>query len=592
MNSKKSITIRSNTNYFNPETTRVYNTFQSPHAYQSRKQKIEGYETRLYWQFRYCEEHQGQTFFYTLTYNDRHVPRFYDMNCFDYEDLRDLLTGGFRKKLLRQYGTTFKYFIGAELGDGKGTRGIANNPHYHILFFMVPANNPRYPYKVISGEDFRHLVREYWQGHDEDTDGWKDYRTFRYGICKEGENLGRVTDFRACMYCAKYVTKDVRLVRSEIRFRKLLTDDFFELYNGSDETYKDFYRDYIVPEYEEIAMDEVAPWEDGFDECPYPIDGTGFKVRYHSVLDVDVPVEDIKSYITRLQLEGEYLHFVRGWIVPKVNEKLKEFRNRYSNKCRISNGVGNYAFERPEYDVMSGTIPVPCKKGFKERPINMYYYRKLFTDTHIDEEGSVRYILNENGVNYKMSRLDKSLQKLQDKAQSYINILLSKPDVYRTMIMSDVNEKVFSPYSEFLDYWNYLLLENNEEEILRRYAEYKFIYENRFFADNYDGSSHVHHFPPIDYRCDYRRFISTVCYVRAPYNLSSFFEDDCQGYVSFQSHPYFLRYIGIFDVLDLCADYFYIQEDNKQQKEAEDRAAIKRFHDREKLDEFYRRFEC
>lgn len=150
VNEKKSIRLKNNTKHFNPHICRTHNRFASPVSYQSRSIKIEGYETRLYWQYRYCDEHSGQTFFYTLTYNDNAIPTYMGQNCFDYEDLRDLLTGGFRKYLLRHYGTTFKYFIGAELGDGKGERGMHNNPHYHVLFFLEPADNPRYPYEKIS----------------------------------------------------------------------------------------------------------------------------------------------------------------------------------------------------------------------------------------------------------------------------------------------------------------------------------------------------------------------------------------------------------------------------------------------------------
>ena len=138
VNKKKPIKFKNRTNYFEPDKTCVQVTVSSPEAYSTRKQKIEGYESRLYWQYRYCEDLNGQTFYYTLTYNDKAMPKQYGMNCFDYEDLRDLLTGGFRKMLLRKYGTTFKYFIGAELGDGKGVRGMHNNPHYHVLFFLEP----------------------------------------------------------------------------------------------------------------------------------------------------------------------------------------------------------------------------------------------------------------------------------------------------------------------------------------------------------------------------------------------------------------------------------------------------------------------
>lgn len=252
VNKKKSSRLKNRTKYFNPKTNRTYVEFSSPDSYQSRQMKIEGYETRLYWQFRYCEDNNGQTFFYTLTYNDANMPKRYGINCFDYEDLRDLLTGGFRKKLLRKYGTTFKYFIGAELGDGKGSRGMHNNPHYHILFFLEPAHIERFPYTKISPTDFRHLVRLYWQGFDEDVDGFRDYNEAKYGIAKEGDKIGKVTDFRAMSYCAKYVCKDAKLKMHESEVEKTLRFRYKREYKYCPEYskqffYNDIYRMFNTP---------------------------------------------------------------------------------------------------------------------------------------------------------------------------------------------------------------------------------------------------------------------------------------------------------------------------------------------------------
>ena len=262
VNPRKPIRLKNPSKYWNRETCKTHVTFSSPNSYQAFKIKQEGYETRLYWQFRYCEDHNGQTFYYTLTYNDKACPKYLGINCFDYEDLRDLLTGGFRKILLRQFGTKFKYFIGAELGDGKGERGLHNNPHYHILFFLEDAKDERFPYHPVSPYYFRHLVRKYWQGFDEDVTGFQDYRTAKYGIAREGDNVGKVTNFRACVYCAKYVTKDAglklkecdveRLTRLRLRTELKSSDDFHKYY--FDKVIMPFYRtSYNLKKYDKKA---------------------------------------------------------------------------------------------------------------------------------------------------------------------------------------------------------------------------------------------------------------------------------------------------------------------------------------------------
>ena len=86
-NEKKSLRLLNNTKYFDETKDRTHVEFGSPETYQYRQIKIEGYETRLYWQYRYGEDHNGQTFFYTLTYSDENIPKYMGKNCFDYEDL-------------------------------------------------------------------------------------------------------------------------------------------------------------------------------------------------------------------------------------------------------------------------------------------------------------------------------------------------------------------------------------------------------------------------------------------------------------------------------------------------------------------------
>ena len=603
VNKKKSIRLKNRTKYFNPDKDRTHVRFSSPDTYQNRQIKIEGYESRLYWQFRYCQDHDGQTFFYTLTYNDTALPKKYGMNCFDYEHLRDLLTGGFRKQLLRKYGTIFKYFVGAELGDGKGSRGMHNNPHYHILFFLEPANNPRFPYVKIDPKDFRHLVRLYWQNFDEDVTGYRDYNEAKYGIAKEGENNGLVTDFRACMYCAKYVCKDVKLKKNE---RIVLRNSKYyhrKCYKRKMCSYEDFFDDvindlYNIPLTPKWSQEKIRKnpdlkiqWLYTPEQLVTEIIPDAFKTE--DELGLDRNFELCKGVyalmiIHQEKLWDKYYAYCRSKVEEFAHEDLVEWRNRYSNKCRISHGVGDYALTKIE-DKLNPYISVPSKRGFKRRPISMYYYRKLYCKVVKDKKGSNIYVLTQDGIDYKASRLQQQIKKMVSKTDANLNILLGNEELFNKMRESDVNTDVFLTYPKFLRNWNYLLNENNKEEILQHYAEYKLVYEDRFFSFDLDGGYQFIDFPVIDLDRDYRRFLVPSIYSvsRSDLRLDTFIKGDYKNYLPYSQHPYFLRYIGVFRVFDLIADYLFVQGDNKNQAEAEERAATKRFHSREKLKEFY-----
>lgn len=597
VNIKKSLKLLNNTKYFNKETSRSYVTFASPCSYQSRRIKIEGYETRLYWHYRYCEDHSGQTFFYTLTYNDQAMPKFQGINCFDYEDLRDLLTGGFRKQLLRKYGTCFKYFIGAELGDGKGERGLHNNPHYHILFFLEPASDERYPYIKISSEDFRHLVRKYWQGFDEDRDGFHDYNEAKYGIAREGENCGLVTDYRACCYCAKYVTKDAKLKKSETKISQK-SRLRHRIYKRSVQSYEDFFNEYVLPTYRD---DVNEPWH----KVVRRILGDSV-FEFEDLEGIDPIKAGLVTYVMSItkkrKLDVLYNNFCTAKIDCMVHDDIVRYRNRYCNKCRISQGVGDYALDFID-DYINPTVQVPSKNGFKNRPLPMYLYRKLYTDVVRPTEvvdGVVVYhspvrILNDLGIEYKVSHLDTLLKKKAEKAEGDFNAIINNEALFERMRESDINTAVFEHYNDFQKLVNGLLEDenNNLTKIFQRYAEFKVIYEDRFFAFQRHGDVIDSDFPVLSPLDDYRRFITPTIYStpRRDYCLYWFFKNGCKGYLPYREHPYFLRFIGFFNILDMCSDYWFVKDDDKAQQEAEDIAAVKRFHSRQKVKEFYKKFQ-
>lgn len=603
VNPKKPISFKNTTKYFSPFKDKVRVTVSSSRSYQSKCSKTDGYEARLYYHYKYCERVNGQTFYYTLTYNDAAIPQYFGMNCFDYEDLRDLLTGGFRKKLLRDYGTIFKYFIGAELGDGKGSRGMHNNPHYHILFFLEPDPKSQYPYQVISPDDFRHLVKMYWQGFDETRDGFRDYRTCKYGVAKEGDNCGLVTDFRACIYCAKYVVKDVSLKVHEDHVRHCLRLKFKDSLKG-ESFYKDFFETVLNPKFNTPADSRGESWSMTPDEL--------YRFLFPGRLDWSLPLfgsaEALCTFYTHLctdivsaySLEKELRDFFNSRLDELVEAGLNEYRNRYCNKCRISHGVGDSALD----DLRGLEFPelrVPDKKGgWKARPISLYYYRKLFTEVIRPIAPSCPHmkpiplspirILNEEGVKYRLRRLDECIRSKYDDARTNLELVLSDPSLFEKMLCSDVNVDVFLSHSQLVELYN--RLSNEKTDFLLDYAVYKLVYEGRYYSSDLLQCSDGPALSPLDYRRDYERFLVPSFYSvdRSDIRLDSFLEGSDPSALPYFQHPRFSRFIGIFNVLDLCADYFYIQEDDRREAEARERARIKRFFDVSKLQEYYSHF--
>lgn len=277
-------------------------------------------------------------------------------------------------------------------------------------------------------------------------------------------------------------------------------------------------------------------------------------------------------------------------IQPRIDEGINEYRNRYCNKCRISHGVGDYALQF--VDKSDPKIKVPSKKGFKNRPIGMYYYRKLFMNVVKDVKGQNIYVLNEDGIKYKVSRLPERMKKIADTALANYYLVLGNEFLFEKMRESDVNVDVTFHYNDFVRKMNELLKFDSLKTIFKKYAEYKMVYEDRFFSYTFEGDSDVPVFPDIDVVGDYKRFLVPSFYSvpRNDIRLECFLENPPENYMAFYEHPYFLRYISVFYVFDLFTDYFFIQSDDKKQAEAEKVAATKRFHDAKRLKEFYSHF--
>ena len=470
-----------------------------------------------------------------------------------------------------------------------------NNPHYHVLFFLENANDERYSYVKIAPKDFRHLVRRYWQGFDEDTDGAHPYTNCVYGIAREGENCGKVTDFRACCYVAKYVCKDVKLVKHESEVEKKVKFKLKIDARKNEDAYKQFLHEVLYPLYNTPLNAKRTVWLMSDIDLLKSLVPEKYQELFPDSVDYR---NDVSSVCYKYHLWDEFEKFIDKFIEEDLKKAICEWRNRFSNKCRISQGVGDYALEFIG-DKLNPTFKVPDKKkGFKNRPMSMYYYRKLFTDVVKPTEetalGKVREypairVLNEDGIKYKLAHLSARVSKMASKARNNLSLLLDNAELFEKMKQSDINTEVWCSHSEFL---RMLARIEDNINIFERYAEYKLVYEDRFFKIPDFGSDDVFDFPIIDPRGDYERFLVPSVYSvsRSDLRLDMFLEGDTKDYLPYSQHPYFLRYLGIFHILDMCSDYWFIQGDDKAQREAEEIAKTKRFHSERKLKDFYSQF--
>lgn len=595
INQRKPLTIQNRTNYFSPDKDKVKVTFGSSKSNQFRVSKVEGYQCRLYWEFKYCLDHDGQTFYYTLTYNNKSLPRYDGLPCFDYRDLVYLLNGGFKKTLLRKFGTNFKYFVGAELGEGAGKRGMSNNPHYHVLFFLRSAESEKFPYRKISPEEFRHFIRHYWQGFDQDTDGWHSFRNCKYGIAKEGQYLGLVQNYKAITYVAKYVTKDVRLYKYERSLRKELTLRYdFELADLNETAerflYQVIYPKYGIPKKVVLNVDGDTFFDDNWTESPEELFSHvapgHFKSYKDALGDVEIPIKIIvHGIIQECNLMAEYRDFFQNYVRDSVKLKINEFRNVYSNKCRISHGVGDYALRFID-DPLHPVLKIPDKSGWKFRNVNLYYYRKLFTEVVKDVLGNPIRVLTPLGIEYKKVNLPGQIAALANKIESYMQVL--NKDLYNKVFESDVNSSNRMPYWQFKKLYD----EYDHSLIFTRYAEYKLVYEDRFFKIPDVRLDSSFDFPRIDVIADYERFLQPSYFTMdySPSRLACFLEDDCEGYLPYLQHPYFLAYCRLFAVFDSLSDYLFCQKDKIKEDDAELRKRVKKVHVLRDMDNFYKSF--
>lgn len=504
-------------------------------CYQSGRRRA--YAQRLYFEYMYTQKVRGTTYFYTLTYNDKSLPYYFsDTPCFSYKDIRIVTNGALSKELERNYGSRLRYFVACETGEGKGSRGVGKNPHYHCIFFVQPLHdsdgNPIYDgYKVIHPLEFRRIIRRVWQGTEND---YVNFNDCRFGICKEGENTGLVTGIAPFKYCSKYVLKD----NNELAIENRVLETWRDICKKEGITLQVLWYYYLF-------NNEMV---DGM-QCHDMFYWLGLHNYNRWRKFTNDPDKSYIRFITRYA-EDEYKvnityvneFFTTNYLKIYPFVKLREYRNECSGKVRCSKSLGEYGLNYIKNVECNPMFNIPSPEGFEVQSISQYYYRKLYYDKiRCDVSGNILYRLNTLGKRLKINSLSNTIEKHTISVNETLSVVFNNHFVEFDKFKSNrlFNEFVDSPV---------------RDNIVRTYSIYKVVYEFRYFEPNdFIALDSVLSFDSV--KLDYQRFIENDSYF-FDYSYQSVLRKVylCDTLCSTSTLPEFKKYIRLFRLLDSIID--------------------------------------
>lgn len=206
------IIVPNNTNHFNSRWSPTQFKVPCGKCYNCRQSRSRDWQVRAYYEFLDCTQQGGRVYFYTLTFSNHYIPRFYRYKCFSW-DLVDKFLKRFRFFLDKKYGCTLKVLLTSEYGE------LYRRPHHHALFYIYGKNQPS-EFQILS------LVRFCWSSFTPDKNCH-----YSYGRAMPGDNLGLVSDYRAILYTCKYICKDFSFESNAFRIFYRLLHDYAKQYS-------------------------------------------------------------------------------------------------------------------------------------------------------------------------------------------------------------------------------------------------------------------------------------------------------------------------------------------------------------------------
>lgn len=341
-----------------------------PSLYTSQLSRQRGYAMRAIYEFKYNQLMNGICFFLTFTFNDNSVFEIYNniedetQNYCNNTSFRLFLVNYLYKQVERKFNCTFKYFCTGELGEGKGARGYANNPHFHVIFYLYPKDTGT---ALPTEKQFLDLVRSYWQHSDPNV---TDPKQYRYGIVSTPTNHTSILQNEdAIMYVAKYVTKDAAFIRKR-------------------QSLRNFIKGYLLAYSNTHSLN--AQRHD-----------ISYLPHFHKY-DFNKPIKNIQNIYSYIQALRSTFNLD---IETLTDIALKRLSNYLLPKVMLSQGLGLYA-ESFVTDWTNPKLPYKTGKGIKYFPVPLYIYRKHFYEVEYnsvtDEYGGKKVISHyKHNANYR-----------------------------------------------------------------------------------------------------------------------------------------------------------------------------------------------
>lgn len=430
---------------------------------------------RLHFEYKLCKSLNGLCYFVTFTYNDSSILHFGNHNFIDNSDIRTFCNKSIFPRDLKLHGYTFKFAFFGESGDGKGSRGLDNNPHFHALFFLFPTSDCDFFYHDSS--NFLLLCHNAW---NQDRNSFqKDYRSLNVGNVTYSKKGALVEDTKVFSYCSMYCVKGLYSSSYNVRVREFFYNvAFFTLFDAfiCPIPFDSPYRCFVYP-YESflsivksfvlsssnlsyfIGLDKYTDYPLLLKSCVEDIFCKFFSVKSTSCLSYLLDLDLFQSPIlTNIMSNSLFTRFYKFLV------------NRHLCRYRLSSNLGingldyiddNFMLDVSFIDSMSyGRINLPS-----------YYFRKfLFNSNFIN--GKYIYVPNHRYsvyVNLKYSSINfyKEVLKfinckndflcsLDDSLRDSLNIIPANVFVSFKAFrgLSYLNTAV--PFISFEDPWSYL----------------------------------------------------------------------------------------------------------------------------------------